>query len=190
MGRARPGWFRQRGTGVRRLDFALALSGALRAGLSLVPALELVQRDLPGPVAEEIGLLLQEYQVGGIELAEAFARLGRRMPLEETQMLVSLVKISLATGASLVEGLELTAVTIRKRLDFQARLKTLTAAGRFEAAGMASTPALALGFLYFLDTSMLHLLVTTREGWTALAVALALECLGFLCINKISKVDY
>jgi tight adherence protein B len=150
--------------------------------------LELVARDIGGPVGEEFNLLLREYHLG-VDLTEGLNRLCRRMPGEDLQLLVTAVRLTLQSGGSLADVLDKITDTIRQRTEFQERLYTLTAQGRFEAVAMALAPAAAFGILYLIDSDLMRPLVTTQVGWTALGVVATLEVIGFYFINRIVKVE-
>ena len=152
-------------------------------------AMEAVTRDIGGPVGEEFSLLLHEYRYGSVELGECLERLGKRMPGEDLQLLITAVKLTIQSGGSLAEVLEKITNTVRQLVEFQERLKTLTAQGRFEALAMGSAPMLAFGLLYFIDPEMMKPLVTTQMGWTALGIVLVMETLGFLWIRRIVAIE-
>ncbi len=173
----------------RLVDVTLGLANGLRAGAALPQALEAVTRDIGGPVGEEFSLLLQEYRFGNVELGECLERLGRRMPGEDLQLLVTAVKLTVQSGGSLAEVLEKITNTIRQRVEFQERLRTLTAQGRFEAIAMGSAPLVAFALLYLVDANMMKPLVTTEKGWLALGVVVVMETIGFFWIRKIVTIE-
>ena len=173
----------------RLVDVTLGLANGLRAGAALPQALEAVTRDIGGPVGEEFSLLLQEYKFGSVELGECLERLGKRMPGEDLQLLITAVKLTIQSGGSLAEVLEKITNTIRQRVEFQERLRTLTAQGRFEAIAMGSAPLVAFGLLYLVDPNMMKPLVTTQMGWMALGIVVVMEFIGFLWIRKIVTIE-
>jgi len=79
--------------------------------------------------------------------------------------------------------------TIRSRVEFQQKLRTLTAQGRFEAIAMASAPLAAFVLLYFCQPDLMLPLVTTVTGWCAIAAALTLEVIGYVIIRKIVTIE-
>ena len=173
----------------RLVDVTLGLASGLRAGAALPQTLQAITRDLGGPVGEEFAMLLHEHQWGNVALPECLARLGKRMPGEDLQLLITAVKLTLDSGGSLAEVLEKITFLIRQRVEFHERLQTLTAQGRFEAIAMASAPAVAFGLLYLVDHDLMMPLVTTRSGWLALAVVFVMETIGFLWIRRIVNVE-
>ena len=173
----------------RLVDVTLGLSNGLRAGAALPQAMEAVTRDIGGPVGEEFSLLLHEYRIGGVELAECLERLGKRMPGEDLQLLITAVKLTIQSGGSLAEVLEKITNTVRQRVEFQQRLKTLTAQGRFEALAMGLAPMVAFGLLYLIDPELMKPLVTTEIGLTMMGVVVVMETIGFLWIRRIVNIE-
>jgi tight adherence protein B len=173
----------------RLVDVTLGLSNGLRAGAALPQAIEAVTRDIGGPVGEEFSVLLQEYRYGSVELRECLERLGKRMPGEDLQLLITAVKLTIQSGGSLAEVLEKITNTIRQRVEFQERLRTLTAQGRFEALAMGGAPMVAFGILYLVDPGLMKPLVTTQTGWMALGAVAVMETIGSLWIRRIVNIE-
>ena len=172
----------------RLTDLTLGIANGLRAGAALPQSLELVSRDMGGPMTEELSLVLHEYRLG-MDLPESLNRLCERMPGEDLSLLVTAIKLTMQSGGSLAEVLDRITDTIRQRTDFHDRLRTMTAQGRFEAIAMASAPLLAFLILYFLDRQLMQPLVETTLGWCAIGAVVILETVGFLVINKIVTID-
>jgi len=179
---------RQRLFDARLTDLTLGLANGLRAGAALPQSLELVSRDIGGPMTEEMSLVLHEYRLG-MELSESLNRLCERMPGEDLSLLVTAIRLTMKSGGSLAEVLDRITDTIRDRVAFHDRLMTMTAQGRFEAIAMAAAPLVAFLILFFLDRELMLPLVRTQLGWCALGGVVILETVGFLIINKIVTID-
>jgi len=172
----------------RLTDLTLGIANGLRAGAALPQSLELVSRDMGGPMTEELALVLHEYRLG-MDLPESLNRLCERMPGEDLNLLVTAIKLTMQSGGSLAEVLDRITDTIRQRTEFHDRLRTMTAQGRFEAIAMASAPLVAFAILYMLDRQLMQPLVQTQLGWCAIGAVVILETIGFLVINKIVTID-
>lgn len=190
-----PKWWLKRRIARRQLlfdarltDLTLGLANGLRAGAALPQSLELVARDLGGPMTEELALVLHEYRLG-MDLPESLNRLCERMPGEDLSLLVTAIKLTMQSGGSLAEVLDRITETIRERVNFHDRLMTMTAQGRFEAIGMALAPVLAFFILLMLDRGLMLPLVQTKIGWCAIGVVALLETIGFLVINKMVTIE-
>lgn len=170
------------------LDLTMGLANAMKAGMAFPEALERIGAQVGGVMHEEIDTTMREYRLGkGIE--EAFARLQDRMPGEDMRLLVCAVRLSKQTGGSLVEVLKEMVETIRKRTEFQQKLRSLVAQGKFEAIAMAAAPLAAFLLLYFTQPGLMMPLITTVKGWIAIGVALTLETIGYLIIRKIITIE-
>lgn len=172
----------------RILDLTMGLANAMKAGMALAQALEKVSEQLGGVMHDEIAVVLREYRLG-MGITDAMARLAERMPGEDMHLLTSAIRLTTQTGGSLVEVLEQLVETIRNRTEFQQKLRSLTAQGKFEALAMASAPVAAFVLLYFCQPDLMRPLVTTTVGWIAIGVVAVLEVTGFLVIRKILAIE-
>ncbi len=170
------------------LDLTLGLANAMKASMTLPQALEKVGNQMGGVMQEELSVTLREYRLG-MGIVDAMARLHERMPCEDMRLLTSAIRLTSQTGGSLVDVLTQMVDTIRNRVEFQQKLRTLTAQGRFEALAMASAPLAAFVLLYFCQPDLMMPLVTTTTGWCAIAVALTLEIIGYFIIRKIVTIE-
>ncbi|MDD4442600.1 MAG: type II secretion system F family protein, partial [Kiritimatiellae bacterium] len=98
----------------RLTDLTLGIANGLRAGAALPQSLELVSRDMGGPMTEELALVLHEYRLG-MDLPESLNRLCERMPGEDLSLLVTAIKLTMQSGGSLAEVLDRITDTIRQR---------------------------------------------------------------------------
>lgn len=171
----------------RLMDLTLALANGLRSGGALPQCIEMITREMTGPMQEEFSFVLQEYRLG-IDLPESLARLSRRMPGEDLYLLTTAVRLTMQSGGSLAEVLDRIADTIRNRTEFHQKLKTMTAQGRFEAIAMASAPIAAFLIILLVDKELMMPLITTQTGWIAIGIVAVLEIVGFIVINKIVTI--
>ena len=172
----------------RILDLTMGLTNGLRSGQALPQALEAIARRLEGPIQEELMVVMREYRFG-LELAEALERMQQRMPCEDLRLLVTSVKLTSQSGGSMAEVLTRMTEMIRGRTEFQGKLRTLTAQGRFEAIAISASPFVAFVILYLVDTELMAPMLKTTVGWMALGVVVLLETIGFYIINKIVTIE-
>ncbi len=171
----------------RLLDLILGLASGLRSGAALPQCMEMIVREMTGPIQEEFTFVLQEYRLG-VDLPEALTRLTRRMPGEDVYLLTTAIRLTMLSGGSLSEVLDRIGETIRNRTEFYEKLRTLTAQGNFEAIAMASAPAAAFVIIGVVDKQLMLPLVTTAMGWAAIGAVVVLEIVGFIFIKQIVTV--
>ena len=170
------------------LDLTLGVDNALRAGMALPQALERISERMGPVMKEELGVVQREYRLG-IDFVQALERLHRRMPCEDMRLLVSAIRLTTEAGGSLADVLKEMSEMIRARREFQDKLKTLTAEGRFEAVAMSLAPVAAFLFMYFIQPELMRPLYTTVYGWCALGAVAALEIGGYFVISKIVSIE-
>lgn len=170
------------------LELTMGLANAMKSGMAFPQALEKVSAQLGGVMQEEIAVMLREYRLG-MSVTDSLERLAAKMPGEDIRLLASAVRLTTQTGGSLVDVLAKLVDTIRNRTEFQEKLRTLTAQGRFEAIAMASAPIAAFCILYLCQPDLMRPLVTTLIGWAAIGVVLVLELVGFVVIKKIVTIE-
>ena len=170
------------------LDLTMGLANGLRAGQGLLQSLDAVVSRLEGPIHEELSIVLREYRLG-VELSEALERLYNRLPCEDLRLLVTSIRLTTQSGGSLADVLSKMTEMIRSRTEFNQKLKTLTAQGRFEAIAIASAPVAAFVILYFTDRELMAPMLTSSVGWLAFGVIAVLETIGFIIINKIVTIE-
>jgi tight adherence protein B len=172
----------------QQLVEALALiSGGLRAGYSFLQGAEAVVRELPAPIQEEFGMVLEDLRVG-VSIEEAMTALGQRVPSEELDMLVTSILVQRQSGGNLAEILDTIAYTIRERLRIRREVSTLTAQERMSSYVVGALPIVAFVFLTFTNPDYLDTLFGTPLGQMLAAGAVVLEVIGFYIIRRIIDI--
>ncbi len=170
------------------LQLTMSLSNGLRSGQALLQALDAASQRLDAPMREELAVVLGETRLG-FDLTDALERFYSRMPGEDLRLLVTSIKLTLQTGGSLAEVLERMVETIRARVEFQERLKNMTAQGRFEAIAMSLAPVLVYVLLRLIDPDLMIPLTSTLVGWCTIGIVTAWVLIGFFVINKIVTIE-
>ena len=135
-------------------DALLAISSAMRAGVSLGVALKQVVQHAEAPFSQEFGLVLREQRVG-ISLSEALSHLYQRIPSESLQMTTTLMRVATASGGSFADSLERLSVTIRARLHLNMKMRVLTSQGSMQAWIVGTLPVILLLVLNVIDPAFL-----------------------------------
>lgn len=173
----------------RQLPSALsALACALRAGVGVPAALRHIADHSEAPLAQEFGLLLREQRLG-VSFDTALGNLGTRVPSEASTLFIASLRVASHTGGNLAEILEGIASTLRERLKWQEKVRTLTSQGRLQAWIVGVLPVLLLCVLSYLEPDVMAMLWSTPAGWGVLAVLCTLEAGGMLLIRRIVNID-
>ena len=169
-------------------DALLAISSAMRAGVSLGVALKQVVQHAEAPFSQEFGLVLREQRVG-ISLSEALCNLHQRIPSESLQMTTTLMRVAVASGGSLAALLERLSVTIRARLHLNMKMRVLTSQGTMQAWIVGALPVVLLIVLHMIDPYSIELMFHTLIGQVVLGVIMLLEVMGIWMLKRILQVQ-
>lgn len=170
------------------VDGLTLISNALRSGLSLPQALDLLVREMKPPISEEFAVVLKETKLG-LLLDEALLNLAKRVPLEDLDMVVTSVTTIRETGGNLTEVFDVIARTISERKKVEGKIKAMTAQGMMQGFMMcAMPPVLALVF-YLLDPNYILPMFTSFLGILMLLIMVGLDLMGMWMMLNIVKID-
>jgi tight adherence protein B len=163
------------------------MTSALRAGLSLPAALQLVAQEGPSPLAEEFGYTFDEQNLG-MDIKDAMVNMARRIDSLDIKFFVTAVVVQRETGGNLAEIMENIAHIIRERFRILGDVRSLTAHGRFSGVILSVLP-IALGFLIALIAPDYMLgFIRDPVGQILLLGALFLQLTGFLWIRRVVNI--
>jgi len=169
------------------VDGIMILSSSLKAGLSLIQAIEIVVEEMPPPISDEFNLLIKENRMG-VSLENCLAHLKQRMPIGDVKLISNAVVITQETGGDLTRILEQLAFTIREKVKLAGKVKSLTVQGRLQGAIMGLLPIVFAIFTYFVNPDSFNLMLNNPLGQKLLILAVILEVAGLIAIKKLSKV--
>ncbi len=169
-------------------DLLMLVAGGLRAGSGLGQALAQAAAEIELPARQELGLLLREQRLG-VGLDEALGGLARRMPIEETTLFASALRIGAESGGSMAATLESLAEATRRKLAIEGKIRALTAQGRLQAWVMGALPAVLAVLLFLVEPVAMRALVDTWQGWAVSATVVALQAVGVVLIRRIVAID-
>jgi len=163
------------------------ITGALRAGMAFMGALQLVAEETPDPIAKEFTIACEEHRLG-VDLQEALGKMVRRVDTRELQLFVAAVMLQRETSGNLGEILEGSAEIIRDRFRILGDVRTITAQARLSGVVLVVLPFVVAGLLSFLAPDYLKILTTDHVGTWLLGIAAGLQILGGLAIRRIISI--
>lgn len=170
-------------------DALLVLANSLRAGFSLLQAMEMVSQEMPNPISGEFQLALREMTYGTATEA-ALIHLSERVDSDVLDLLVTAMLIQRQVGGNLAEVLLNIHATIQERLRIQQEIKTLTAQGRMSGYIIAALPFGIAAILSVVNPNYLMVLFKNPIGWAMIAGCLVSQLIGFVIIRKIITIEF
>ncbi len=164
------------------------MSNSLRAGFSVLQALDMVVKENRRPISEEFGLFLHQHRLG-VKFEEAMENLSKRVGSQDLDLMITAIEISRQTGGNLTEVFDQLAGVIRERMRVEGKIRSLTAQGRLQAMVVGFMPVVLAGAMYFISPAMMKGFVFSTIGVVIIVLALAFEICGYLVIRKIVSID-
>lgn len=174
---------------------------SLRAGYSVVQAMEAVAREAPAPASVEFKRVVSEIAIG-IPVETALANMLSRVESEDLDLVFTAVNIQREVGGNLAEILDTISETIRERVKIKGEIKTLTASGRATGTLIGLLPVILAVFLLFINPTYMGQLFFGPDrggaylpglpipcGWPMIAIALTMMGVGLAVINRIVDIE-
>jgi tight adherence protein B len=164
------------------------LATSLRAGYSIMQAIEAVAAEAPEPSNREFGQAMAEIRLGR-PMIDALGDVAVRMESQDFEWTVMAIAIQREVGGNLAEVLQSTAETMLFRNRFRREVKALTAEGRISMYIMLALPFGVAAIISFLNPGYLSPLWTTFPGIVMVVVALIAMTIGALIMRKIVDIE-
>ncbi len=175
-------------------DMLNLVVNGLRAGFSVMQALEAVAKEMPPPISVEFRRVVQEMQLG-ISMEGALANLTRRIPSRDLDFVVTAINVQREVGGNLAEILDTITETIRERVRIKGEIATLTAQGMITGYIISLLP-IGLALLLFIINRP-YMLQPFQPGYVGypycgicmVSAALGLIGSGFAAVMKIVRIE-
>ena len=170
------------------VDALRMMANALKAGLNLQQALDLVSREMPAPISTVFGRVVNEIGLGRLT-DDALRRMAVRVPLEDVRLFTDSVLTLRETGGNLSETFAVIAETVVERKKVQGRIKTVTTQGVSQGVIICAMPIALMLLFTVIDENYLSPFFTTPLGWVMLFAVFLLDAVGMWAILKVVKVE-
>ena len=181
---------RRRSAFTDQLDDALTLmASSLRAGHSVLRALDAVSRDTGVPASEEFSRVVNEVRVGR-DVNAALDEVAVRMASDDFAWVAQAIAIHREVGGNLAEVLDRVGATIRERNMLRRQARALSAEGRVSAVVLLLLPPVAGGLLTVVSPDYMGRLTGSPAGLLMLGAAGMLMLVGALWVRRVVKVRF
>jgi|TARA_B100001964_G_scaffold39652_3_gene43379 tight adherence protein B len=170
------------------IDALRLMANAIKAGLTLQQALELGAREMKPPIADELGRVIKEIELGRL-MDEALRRFAERVPLADVRLMTDSILILREMGGNLSETFEVIANTVVERKKVQGKIKSITAQGMTQGVIVCLMPIALMLLFSIVDQNYMRPFFTTPLGWMMLLVVLVLDGVGLFLMFKLVKVN-
>jgi tight adherence protein B len=170
------------------LDVLILINGAVRAGFSLLQALELVVKEMESPASEEFGRVIHEVSLG-VQLPKSLHNLAARMNNSDLDLIVTAVDIHHTVGGNLATMLNSVSETIRERIRLFSEVRVITTQQRYTGYLLSLLPFFIGGMMFIINPVYMMRLFEPGMMLCIPIGALLGIIVGHFTIQRIAKLD-
>jgi tight adherence protein B len=169
-------------------DAMVTLSSAVKAGLSLAQALEILADQCPQPIKVEFQRIMGEYQMGK-PMERCLDEAKERLRSENFALFAAAIQASRQSGGRLNETIDRIARSVLEMQRLERKIQSETAQARKSAVYMAIAPVMILVVYYFVDTVNTTRLFVTLPGQILLGLSFVLNLTAYFWARLILRPD-
>lgn len=172
-------------------DMLALMVNGLRAGFSVMQAMEAVSKELPPPISDEFRRVVQEIQLG-LPIDRALDNLYRRIPSEDLDLTITAMNVQREVGGNLAEILDTISYTIRERVRIKGEIRVLTSQVVYSSRFLSSMPVLIATALWFMNRPYMMMFFNPDSrliGIPALVIGGLMIFFGYSIMKKIADID-
>ncbi|WP_336857614.1 type II secretion system F family protein [Sinomonas albida] len=170
-------------------DTLQMLAGSMRAGHSLLRAVDGAAEEAEAPMSEELRRVVNETRIGR-DLIDSLLDTAGRMKSQDFLWVTQAIETQREVGGNLAELLQNVNETILDRAKLARQVKALSAEGKTSAIVLVALPIVMLVLISWLNPKYGSIFFTTVQGWIMLAVAAVLLTIGSLWLMRLIKPKY
>lgn len=170
-------------------DTLQLLTGGLRAGHSILRAIDAAAAESQSPTSEEMRRVIAETSLGRDMLA-SLNDTAERMQNEDFVWISQAIQINREVGGNLAEVLDQVNETIRERSEIKGHIKALAAEGKFSAYILLALPVGIVAMLMLVNPGYMNSMFTHPLGWGMIVASGVLMTIGSLWMRKIINLKF
>jgi tight adherence protein B len=126
----------------------------LKSGLPIAETLNVVAKEIPGPVGEEFKMVTEKIKIGKT-MEDALQETADRMGTAEFQFFVITLAIQRETGGNLAETLSNLADVLRKRAQMKLKIRAMSSESKASAYIVGSLPFFVFAMVWYVNPQYL-----------------------------------
>ncbi|WP_423182192.1 type II secretion system F family protein [Arthrobacter sp. NyZ413] len=170
-------------------DTLQLLAGSLRAGHSILRAIDAAAAESAVPTSEEMRRVITETSLGR-DLQASLNDTADRMRSEDFVWIAQAIQINREVGGNLAEVLDQVNETIRERSEIKGHIKSLAAEGKFSGYILMALPFGIVTMLMVVNPGYMEPMFTHPLGWGMIAASVILMTIGGLWMRKIINLKF
>lgn len=169
------------------LEAITVMNNAFKAGMSIIQAIELVSKELNGPISKEFKKISTELSYG-LDIDIAFKRFADRIKISEAVYLTSSLSVLNKTGGNIIKVFESIKKTMYGKKRLETELKSLTSSSRFIMWVLICVPPIFVIFIGTVNIGYFKPLIENLLGITLIGIMLLIYVAYIYIVRRIMKV--
>lgn len=169
------------------LSAITVMNNAFESGRSIIQAIEIVPKEVKGPIGKEFEKMGLELSYG-LSIEEVFKRFSRRIKIEEVNYLTASLSVLNKTGGNIVEVFNSIEKSMFNKKKLRTELKSLTGSSRLIVYILLAVPFLFVICISIISPDYFLPFINTKLGLILLCIMIAYYILFVICVRKIMKV--
>jgi len=170
-------------------DTLQMLTGSMRAGHSLLRAIDASARESDAPMSEELARIVNETRIGR-DLNASMTDVANRTRSEDFAWISQAIEIHREVGGDLAEVLDHVGETIRDRNQIRRQVKALSAEGKMSAGVLMALPVVLFFALIFINGQYAKTFTSTVPGYLMLGAAVVMLTAGGFWLSRLIKPKF
>ncbi|GAA2172281.1 hypothetical protein GCM10009784_02100 [Arthrobacter parietis] len=170
-------------------DTLQLLTGGLRAGHSILRAIDAAAIEADAPTSDEMRRVVTETSLGK-DLLASLTDTSKRMESEDFAWIAQAIQINREVGGDLADVLDQVGATIRERSEIKGQIRALAAEGKFSAYILVALPFAIGGMLTVVSPGYINPLFENPLGWVMIGASVVMMTIGCLWLRKIIDLKF
>ena len=171
------------------LNAIIIMNNAFRSGRSTMQAIEIVSKELKGPIKQEFKKMHMEISYG-LSLDVVFERFSKRVESEEVSYITSSLSILNKTGGNIIKVFSSIEKMLFDKRKLKQEMKSLTSSSNMISKVLLIIPFIFVLFILLLDKKYFDPLFSSSAGNIILCLIIVLYLLYAFFVNKIMRVRF
>lgn len=171
------------------LNAIIIMNNAFRSGRSTMQAIEIVAKELKGPISQEFKKMHLEISYG-LSLDVVFERFSKRVESEEVSYITSSLSILNKTGGNIIKVFSSVEKMLFNKRKLKQEMKSLTSSANMISKILLIMPFVFITIITILNPSYFIPLLNTSIGNILLFIIILIYGLYAFIVNKIMKVRF
>ena len=169
------------------VEAIIIMNNAFKAGMTIAQAVDLVTKELSGPISREYEKIAMELSFG-IDVEIAFSRFADRIKIKEAVYLTSSLAVLSKTGGNIIKVFNSIEKSLMDKRKLQNEFNSLTSSSKFIMYVLICVPIAFATIIGIINKDYFSPLLKNPLGFVIIGIALLIYILYIYVVRKVMKV--